>query len=74
MRTVTAALATSSELSLDIKEWAIMTLRNLCENNQENQAVIASLKTQDILASEELERLGLQAKLEANGKVTISKK
>jgi len=51
-----------------------MTLRNLCENNEENQAVIAGLKTQGILASEELERLGLQAKLENSGKVTISKK
>jgi ataxin-10 len=59
---------------LDIKEWAIVTLRNLCENNQENQEVIASLKTQGVLEGEELERLGLQAKLEANGKVTISKK
>ncbi len=60
--------------ALDIKEWAIVTLRNLCENNVENQAVIASLKTQGILASDELERLGLQAKLEDSGKVTISKK
>lgn len=51
-----------------------MTLRNLCENNQENQEVIASLKTQGVLEGEELERLGLHAKLEANGKVTISKK
>ncbi|KAL1513154.1 hypothetical protein ABEB36_002606 [Hypothenemus hampei] len=43
-----------------ITQWAILAIRNLCENNQANQAVIGSLSKQGTVSTEILDKLGLK--------------
>jgi hypothetical protein len=56
-----------------IKEWSIFAIRNLCENNLENQSLIASLEPQSIAPDESgiLASAGVQATLNPNGKVRV---
>lgn len=49
-----------------------MALRNLCEGNVENQAIVGDLKILEVAPSEELEELGLQAEVEGT-KVKITR-
>lgn len=34
---------------VDLREWSIFAIRNLCENNSDNQAIIESIKPQEEL-------------------------
>lgn len=46
------------------REWALLAVRNACENNLENQRFIDSLQPQEIsIQSEELMKLGMQVKM-----------
>jgi hypothetical protein len=46
------------------REWALLAVRNACENNLENQRFIDSLQPQEIsIQSEELKKLGMQVKM-----------
>ncbi|KAJ8931640.1 hypothetical protein NQ314_015434 [Rhamnusium bicolor] len=42
-----------------IMQWAILAVRNLCENNQENQKLIAGLYQEGTVSSEILNEMGL---------------
>lgn len=55
-----------------IREWSIMALRNVCEGNVENQAIVGDLKVLEVAPSEELEELGLQAEVQGT-KVKITR-
>ncbi|XP_022107817.1 ataxin-10-like isoform X2 [Acanthaster planci] len=44
-----------------ISQWAIFALRNLCDGNLENQAVIAEMSNQGVVNNEQLEKYGFQA-------------
>lgn len=41
-----------------ITQWSVLALRNLCENNNENQAVIAGLSQKGVVSSPVLTELG----------------
>ncbi|XP_064633192.1 ataxin-10-like [Lineus longissimus] len=54
-----------------ILQWAIFTIRNLCEDNRDNQAVIANMNLQGVANSAELLRdFGVEAVVE-NGKIVV---
>ncbi|KAG5882825.1 hypothetical protein JTB14_033196 [Gonioctena quinquepunctata] len=42
-----------------ITQWSILAIRNLCENNAENQKVIAGLHQQGTVSSDVLEEMGI---------------
>ena len=54
------------------KEWAILAVRNLCENNVENQAVIARLQPQAVQSvPPEMQQRGVGVQLDQAGKIKI---
>jgi hypothetical protein len=55
-----------------IREWSILAIRNLCENNSENQGLIASLQPKGVVENELLNKLGLKAELLPSGKLKIT--
>lgn len=56
-----------------IREWSLFACRNICEQNEENQLLIANLKASGIMPSVELEQMGFRAVLEETGKVRLEK-
>ncbi|PRP87512.1 hypothetical protein PROFUN_00723 [Planoprotostelium fungivorum] len=54
-----------------IKEWSILSLRNLMEDNLQNQEAISQIKLQGPAPSAELDELGLKAEIE-NGKIKLT--
>jgi len=58
-----------------LREWSILTIRNITENNVQNQEVIAALEFQELPQTmvRELETIGLDAKV-TDGKLKLTKK
>jgi hypothetical protein len=57
------------------REWAIWTIRNLCEGSVEARNAISNLQLQQVLESEELERANLRVTVdEGSGKLRIGKR
>ncbi|XP_071510738.1 ataxin-10-like [Diadema antillarum] len=56
----------------DIREWAVLCIRNLCENNVENQTVIASMENQGVAGNKAISELGIKAVLREDGKVSVT--
>ena len=57
---------------LDLREYAILALRNILKENHENQAIIAELEPKEAVQTDELTEMGLKAKL-VNGEVKLEK-
>lgn len=57
------------------REWALWTIRNLCQGSEEAQNAIANLQLLQVLDSEELERANVKVKVdEESGKLRIGKR
>ncbi|KAG1443318.1 hypothetical protein G6F56_010714 [Rhizopus delemar] len=56
-----------------LREYATLALRNLMEDNVENQNVIRQLEPQQVLQTDELTRMGITPELLKNGQVRINK-
>lgn len=56
---------------LDIREWAIFGLRNLCEGNLENQDVIRSLEARGAADQQTLRELGLESEVGKDGRLKV---
>jgi len=56
-----------------LKEHAIFALRNLCEDNEENQKIIASLKVEKVIESDEITAAGISASITTEGNIRIKK-
>ncbi|KIZ01153.1 hypothetical protein MNEG_6805 [Monoraphidium neglectum] len=56
------------------REWALWGVRNLCAGGggEEARARMAALQLQDVAAAPELERMGLQVKVDARGKLSVA--
>lgn len=54
-----------------INQWAILAIRNLCEDNPENQAIILSMKSHGVADNEALAKLGYEAMLRNDGQVYL---
>ena len=46
-----------------ITQWAILAVRNLCDGNVRNQAVIAEMTNQGVVNNDQLQQYGFQAEL-----------
>jgi hypothetical protein len=57
-----------------LREWAIVAIRNVLEDNQENQKQVEELEAQQALNTPELEKLGVQVHLDRKGHVHVSPK
>lgn len=58
---------------IDLREYATLALRNVMEDNLENQSLISELQPQEIVQTEELKEMGLSTELMQDGKVRIKK-
>lgn len=54
-----------------IMQWAVLAIRNLCENNLENQAVIASMTRKGTVDSSVLLEMGLTLHASDEGKIIV---
>lgn len=60
--------------NLDIREWSVLALRNLCDNNEKNQEFIKNLKAQKVVeVPEELHEQGIKVDVSQEGKLTFNK-
>ena len=44
-----------------MQQWAVFAIRNLCENNTENQELIGSTKLEGLSDNQQLKDLGIDA-------------
>ncbi|KAN0043443.1 hypothetical protein ACTA71_011102 [Dictyostelium dimigraforme] len=52
-----------------IKEWSVFAIRNLCEDNLDNQNLIESLKIKGVASNDELKDLGIEVGVTENGTI-----
>lgn len=60
------------KLIVDVKEYAIVAVRNLLDKNSENQAIVEQLSPQDAVPHPVLEEIGVTTELH-DGKVNVRK-
>lgn len=58
-------------MNLVITQWTILAVRNLCEGNLENQALIASLTQKGVVNSSLLEDMGITLHSDDNNTLQI---
>lgn len=51
-----------------LREWSILAIRNLCENNLENQQAIANLRIEGTVNSSVIEKAGMKIEMSPDGK------
>jgi hypothetical protein len=54
-----------------IIQWVVLAIRNLCESNLENQAVIASMSQKGVVDSSVLLEMGLTLHSDDESKIVI---
>jgi ataxin-10 len=54
-----------------IIQWVVLAIRNLCENNLENQAVIASMTRKGAVDSSVLLEMGLTLHADGDSKIVV---
>ncbi|KAK5576124.1 hypothetical protein RB653_007265 [Dictyostelium firmibasis] len=52
-----------------IKEWSVFAIRNLCDDNLENQHLIENLKIKGVASNNELKDLGIEVGVTENGTI-----
>jgi hypothetical protein len=57
---------------LPLREWGVIAIRNVLENNTQNQQVVAQLEAQKPVQSAALDRAGIRVSLDQQGKVNLS--
>jgi len=57
-----------------VREWAILAIRNFCEEHEDNQAIIAGLQPMGVAENRELSELGMEVVMNENGKFSLRKK
>lgn len=57
-----------STSSLDIREWCVLAIRNLCEDNLECQEVVRALHIKGPASTPILDELGIQLEIAEDGK------
>jgi hypothetical protein len=55
-----------------LREWGVIAIRNVLENNSENQAVVQELRAQGPVESADLDEAGVRVQLDSKGKVSLS--
>lgn len=55
-----------------LREWGVIAIRNVLEDNALNQAVVEELMAQGPVESADLEQAGVRVQLDSKGKVSLS--
>jgi hypothetical protein len=55
-----------------LREWSVIAIRNVLENNPQNQEVVARLDAQSPVQTAALNEAGLQVQMDSKGKVSLS--
>jgi hypothetical protein len=74
-RTALHVLLSCTSLSIacfTLREWAVVALRNVLDNNDDNQRAIEDLQAQQPAPSAELDNLGLRISLDGRGHVSVT--
>ena len=69
---VLLSCTTFSTCCFTLREWSVIAIRNVLENNAENQHVVADLDAQSAVQSAALQSAGVQVQLDQHGKVSLS--
>ena len=56
---------------VDITQWSVWTIRNLCEGNPDNQAVIAKLEQRGVANSDVLKEMGSEVVVGDDGRLKV---
>ena len=54
-----------------LREWALLAVRNLTENNNAVRSAIAELKARAVVATPELQQMGIKTELDDHGKLRV---
>jgi hypothetical protein len=54
-----------------LREWAVVAIRNVLDKNEQNQAEVAKLDSQQPVQSAELNAMGVKVNLDSSGKVSV---
>jgi hypothetical protein len=54
-----------------LREWAVVAIRNVLDKNEQNQAEVAKLDSQQPVQSAELNAMGVRVDLDSRGKVSV---
>ena len=74
MRSAFHVILSTTSLShscFTLREWGLVAIRFLVENNEENQQVLAALEAQQPVQSAELQSMGITVEMSAKGVVNI---
>lgn len=55
-----------------LREWGIVAIRNMLDNNDANQEEVAKLEAQQVINTPELENLGVKLNLDEKGKIHVA--
>eukprot|EP00537_Pseudo-nitzschia_pungens_P007164 CAMPEP_0172364764 /NCGR_PEP_ID=MMETSP1060-20121228/7819_1 /TAXON_ID=37318 /ORGANISM="Pseudo-nitzschia pungens, Strain cf. cingulata" /LENGTH=597 /DNA_ID=CAMNT_0013087841 /DNA_START=41 /DNA_END=1834 /DNA_ORIENTATION=+ len=55
-----------------LREWGVIAIRNVLEDNPNNQAIVEELMAQGPVESADLEQAGVRVQLDSKGKVSLS--
>jgi hypothetical protein len=69
---VLLSCTTHATACFTLREWGVIAIRHLLEDNSENQAVVEELMAQDTVQSAELQQAGVQVQMNSKGNFSIS--
>ena len=69
---VLLSCTTHATACFTLREWGVIAIRHLLEDNSENQAVVEELMAQDTVQSAELQQAGVQVQMTPKGNFSIS--
>ena len=56
-----------------IREQAILAIRNMLENNLENQELVRSMEARQVVDEVVLDEIGIEARIDESGRVKLGK-
>lgn len=69
---IVLSITSLSYVNFGIREWSVVAIRNILEDNIENQKIVEELKAQTTIQSPELSAMGISVDIEENGKVKVT--
>jgi hypothetical protein len=60
-----------SHTCFTLREWAVVAIRNVLDNNEANKAEVAKLEGQQPVQSAELNNMGIRVELDPRGKISV---
>ena len=55
-----------------LREWSIVALRNILEDNHENKEIVEKLRAQEAINTPDLHQMGLSVNVDQHGNVNVN--